>query len=319
MQHQLLGFLTAPHLSQLTPDDQRVLPYLEALGITVKPILWPDPRWDEAPERILSGLLAEIDALVMRSCWSYHQMSEAFTHWTHQLEGLSEQFNLPIHNSPALFRANMDKRYLLYVQAKGHPVVPTHIVSAGTLMTLSQSQACESLQLLPQMLVLKPVVSASGENTHLWPAETPVPVAEERLASAPDQLWILQPLVESITTHGEYSLIFFKGHFSHGVRKRPVTHPFLVHEEHGGVTEACVPPANLLAVAHQLLQAALWEEALAEQLYARLDYVWYQQQWCLMEIELIEPSLYLAYDPQAPARWAQCLAFDIYRGHRLIM
>lgn len=331
MAYQTLGFLTAPHLSALTPDDQRVLSYLEAMGIAVRPVLWPDPRWNQTPEALLSGYLSGLDALVMRSCWTYHQMPEAFEAWTHQLDALALRHHLPTHNKPAIFRANMDKRYLLHVQSQGHPVVPTHIVNTARLKTLSQRQACEMLERSSpssvlqnplqhslQTLVLKPVVSASGENTHLWPAETPLPLAEA-IGSDAERLWMVQPLVESITTHGEYSLIFFKGHLSHGVRKRPVTHAFLVHEEHGGMTEAHVPPADLLAVAQTLLHAPLWQETLAQQLYARLDFVWYKAQWCLMEVELIEPSLYLAYDPQAPARWARCLAFDTYGGHRRIM
>lgn len=303
-----LGFLTAPHLADLTPDDQRVLPHLAALGIEVRPVIWPDARWIQDPHSLLSGL----DALVMRSCWNYHQMPADFEIWIDQLEALSQELGLPVYNAPYLFRINMDKRYLLDLHAEGHGIVPTHITHAKILYDYTHAQACEALGLPLQTLVIKPVVSASGENTHLWKAEKPLPVPLFEKGSETERLWIIQPLVESITTHGECSLVFFKGRFSHGVCKRPVAHPFLVHEEHGGMTEAHVPASDLLAVAHRLMQAPMWKTTLAEQLYTRLDYIWYQKRWCLMEVELIEPALYLAYDALAPARWAQCLAFDIY-------
>lgn len=213
----------------------------------------------------------------------------------------------------------MDKRYLLYLQGQGHAVVPTHIATAQQVLTYTHAQACAALDHPLQTLVLKPVISASGENTHLWKPNQSAPLGALGSALTPRRLWMIQPLVESITTQGECSLLFFKGRLSHAVRKRPVTHPFLVHEEHGGVTEPYTPDAELLAVAHRLIQAPLWEVLLADALYARLDYVYYQGQWCLMEMELIEPALYLAYDAQAPARWAQRLAFDIYGYNRIIM
>lgn len=289
-----LGFLTAPHLHALTPDDRLVLPYLAALGIHVKPILWPDPRWQnpETQQNLLQG----ISALVMRSCWGYHQDPEAFAQWLTQLQALADK-GLPVWNTPDTFRQNMHKAYLHTVQAAGHAIVPTQFADSSTLRSHSKQAWCEILQADPALpLVLKPAISASGEHTHLW--RDSLPQGIDSLTHAP---WMIQPFVESIASAGEYSLVFLGGRYSHSVRKLPAAQQFLVHEEHGGLTQACIPAPELWSTARRLMDTAT-------DLYTRLDYVWYQGQWCLMEIERIEPSLYLAQDPQAPLRWAETLA-----------
>ncbi len=305
-----LGFLTAPHLPHLTPDDRLVLPYLAALGIQVRPVLWPDPRWEHGREALLEG----VSALVMRSCWGYHQDPVAFGHWLDLLQRLTEA-GLPVWNTPAIFRQNMHKAYLCEVREVGHAIVPTVLVSTPELQRqprayFTDALACER----DNPLVLKPAISASGEHTHLWRAAQPLP--DLMAAETADRLWMVQPFVPSIATAGEYSLVFLGGHYSHAVRKLPAPQQFLVHEEHGGLTQFCVPAPELLAAAQQLIHSPLKGALLADDMYLRLDYVWYQHRWCLMEIERIEPSLYLAYDPQAPLRWAQhlhqnCLRFGL--------
>lgn len=309
-----LGFLTAPHLPHLTPDDRLVLPALAALGVTVEPVLWPHARWQQRPE-CLRADLNHLSGLLMRSCWTYHQMPEAFTLWLAQLQAL-QRSGLPVANLPSRFRQNMDKRYLLQVQASGHAIVPTQILTLKDLYARRERRdtLTHLLHCAPETpLVIKPVISASGENTFLWREAFPETLlfkgkAHASSLSAESPAWMVQPLVESIHDQGEYSLIFFQGQFSHGVRKLPAPTQFLVHEEHGGVTQAMVPPPALLAAARRLLQDEIWEAPLATQLYTRLDYVWHDAQWCLMEIESIEPSLYLAHDAQAPARWAEAIS-----------
>lgn len=307
-----LGFLTAPHLPHLTPDDRLALPYLAALGIQVRPVLWPDPRWETAHGR--EALLNGLSALVMRSCWGYHQDPVAFEHWLGILQELT-QAGLPVWNTPSTFRQNMHKSYLCDVEEAGHGIVPTVMLTGAALLTTPRMALIERLGCdAERALVLKPAISASGEHTYLWKTDqSPAFFVAETPAS---QLWMVQPFVPSIATAGEYSLVFLGGQYSHCVRKLPAARQFLVHEEHGGLTQFCVPAPELLAAAQHLMQSPLKDTLLADDLYLRLDYVWYEQQWCLMEIERIEPSLYLAHDPQAPLRWAQhlhqnCLRFGL--------
>ncbi|MGZ3707955.1 MAG: hypothetical protein ACXWPM_03900, partial [Bdellovibrionota bacterium] len=101
-----------------------------------------------------------------------------------------------------------------------------------------------------------------------------------------------------VTAFGEVSLLYFGGEFSHAVLKTPASGDFRVQAEHGGGTRAFSPPPELLAQAERIL--ALIPKPW---LYARVDAVVDSSlQLVLMELELIEPCLFLSYAPQAAAR-----------------
>ena len=109
-----------------------------------------------------------------------------------------------------------------------------------------------------------------------------------------------QPFVRSVTEEGEYSLFFFGGAYSHTILKTPKTDDFRVQEEHGGIIRAVEPEPALRALAHDVT------DALAPQpLQARVDLVRIEHgRFALMELELVEPSLYFRMDAAAPARFA---------------
>lgn len=276
-----IGFFTAPHLPDFPPDDQLVLPYLQTLGIEVVPLIWTEP----VPK---SGF----DALIMRSCWDYHFDISGFKSFLGQLKDNP----LPVWNAPELMLYNLDKHYLLDLQAAGHAVIPSQIMEATEAFTPEQLFAQNW-----QEVVVKPLVSGTGYQTYRLKPNDPVPVglAEAQAASG----LLVQPFVPSILSEGEWSLIFFEGEFSHAVNKQPAQGNFLIHEEHGGQTLSKAPPLALWqqaqAFADQQLQACL---------YGRLDYVLWENQWLLIELEVLEPSLYLAHEPAAPARWARAIA-----------
>lgn len=268
-----LGFLTAPQLAGLTADDRLVEPFLKPYGIELLPVVWT--------EKLPAGL----DALIMRSTWGYFQQPLAFESW---LQGL-RQLDLPIQNSPQTMLNNLDKRYLLDLQQRGYPVVPTRYLADG--------QDYRLIDDWPERII-KPVVSASGFETHRLRRGQPLPASLLELRRG----LLVQPFCEAIQSEGEWSLIFFAGHFSHAVLKQPAAQGHLVQEEHGGSTQLATPPPELLTLGLQLM-ASGYDACL----YARVDCVRYQGRYHLMELELLEPSLYLAYEPNAPARWAQAI------------
>jgi len=114
---------------------------------------------------------------------------------------------------------------------------------------------------------------------------------------------MVQQFIPGIRTRGEWSLSFFAGRFSHAVIKTPKAGDFRVQAEHGGSERRVPPPDFVLAAAKRAL-AALAEVPL----YARVDGVENDGQFLLMELELIEPTLYLTHDPEAPARFADAIA-----------
>jgi hypothetical protein len=115
---------------------------------------------------------------------------------------------------------------------------------------------------------------------------------------------MVQPFIESIRTEGEFSLFYFGGALSHAIRKVPKAQDFRVQEEHGASIEAILPDPSLVACADGIL--ALVAPA---PVYARCDLVRGPDgRFLLMELELIEPSMYLRMHPEAPQRFAR--AFD---------
>lgn len=281
-----LGFLTAPHLPELTPDDRLVLPYLESLGIRVEPVIWTE---DFDANRY--------QALIMRSCWDYHLTLEDFRLWLQQIQ----QLPCPVLNSPELMLANLDKRYLLELSEQGTAIVPSLWIkpehSSTDLPKMMSQQGWSEA-------VIKPLVSGNGYQTLRLKVGQTLP---EELSQHQHAGFLLQPFVDSIQTEGEWSLIFFAGQFSHAVNKLPARDGFLIHEEHGGSTRALPVPPLLLNQACQLAQTR------SDCLYARLDYVWYDKRWCLSELELIEPHLYLGYEAAAAARWALALQTFLHK------
>ena len=113
-----------------------------------------------------------------------------------------------------------------------------------------------------------------------------------------------QPFARAILDEGEYSLFSFNGAPSHTVLKTPKPGDFRVQEEHGGEILA-VTPESALAAAGEKILASVGEPPL----YARADMVRSNDgdAWWLMELELVEPSLYLRMDPEAPARFARAI------------
>ena len=110
---------------------------------------------------------------------------------------------------------------------------------------------------------------------------------------------MVQPLVDEVRETGEWSLLFYGGQFSHAVLKRPAAGDYRVQWEFGGSAVSAVAPAHLIAGAERVLAAAP-----GDLLYARVDGVERNGQLVLMELELIEPHLFLGWDERAAGRLA---------------
>ncbi|HCP12999.1 MAG TPA: hypothetical protein DIT89_11760, partial [Planctomycetaceae bacterium] len=148
--------------------------------------------------------------------------------------------------------------------------------------------------------VVKPIVGANADNAFRLPRNPAPELLQQAVAAFKQTTALAQPFISSVTALGEYSLIFFEGQFSHAVLKTPAAGDFRVQEEHGGIIQAIQPPPEMIACAERSLQSC--PQPL---LYARVDLVLLPDgQPAIMEIELIEPSLYLSFDPQSATRFA---------------
>lgn len=282
-----LTILTEDRLPDLTDDDRLLLPALRARGLDPIPASWSDPAVDWAR----SG------AVLVRSPWDYYLRPAEFSTFLDRLEAAGPQVLNPI---PTL-RANADKRYLPALAQAGAPIIPTLLLDSADL------PAWPGALPWPEA-VIKPAVSGNAVDTARlsaaeWPAICQIPRAGR---------WLVQPYLPEIEAAGEVSLIYLGGAFSHAVRKIPAPGDFRVQADYGGRYAAITPDPALRAAADRVLAAAracpgcaLPDAPLT---YARVDGVETAEGFLLMELELLEPNLFLAWHPEAPERLAAAVA-----------
>ena len=275
-------------IAVLVPDPDHPEPYLwtydveaevlSSAGATVQALPWT--HVDD---------LGEFDLVLPLVAWGYHLK---FDRWLALLDR-AEAERWPLINPPALLRWSSDKAYLAELADKGVSTVPTLAVEACCDADLDDARR----QFDSEWLVIKPPVSASATGTHrLGPSDD---LPEDSRARP----MIIQPMIEEIAQTGEFSLMLFNGEFSHAVVKRPKSGDFRVQPHLGGVTLPSAPPPGSERLARQALAAAP-----AHATYARVDIIPDDDGVLrIMELELIEPALYLDYAPDRGAAFTRAV------------
>lgn len=291
----IVAFVTSEDQPAFTADDALAADALRALGETdVVAIPWStaETAWEE------------FQAVVLRSTWDYFRRAEEFRRWLDDLERKGTR----LFNAPALARWNADKTYLRELAATGVPIVPTIWFQKNNSVDIKAALREAGWR----KAVVKPTVSASGFGTWITSLERFDPGDQtrfEELVRARDVM--VQPYMEEIAGRGEWSLVFFDGAFSHAILKNPAPGDFRIQEHFGGSWRVASPSPELIREAEDALAAATKVTGEGKPLYARVDGLESEVngQFLLMELELIEPSLYFAADPDnAPVRFAQALS-----------
>ena len=263
----------------VSADDALSVPALTEAGFVVSFVSWDDP----------SVPWTQFEVVVLRSCWDYHERYREFVSWLERLDLATARLINPARS--IVWNAN--KRYLLDLQRRGVRIVPTHYLNDGEL---------PSRELLRRLgfsqAVIKPAISASAAHTELVSESTIGAIALPR-----GQQWIVQRFVSSITHQGEWSLIFFNGVYSHAVLKKPRSGDFRVQSALGGSWEPCTASTQMVEFASRVLRAV--DDDLT---YARVDCVVDGDDIALMELEIIEPSLFFQADTAAPGRFAHAIS-----------
>ena len=279
-----IAFATSEDYRDLTEDDQRAVAALAERGATVRATVWNDP----------SVVWSESDLIVVRSTWDYHRHAAKFREWI----GSLEKAGAPLWNPPALLRWNMEKTYLRDLERAGVRTVPTAWLSRGTeteLGALLEERGWHDV-------VVKPVISAAANRTHR--------IGRANAASANSQVAssleigdvMVQPFIPEIQTRGEWSLIFLDGEFSHSVRKTPMSGDFRVQAHLGGDATTAAAGTDVIAAARKALDAveSPW-------LYARVDGIETDDGFVLVELEMLEPSLYFVHTDSGAGRFADAI------------
>lgn len=247
-------------------------------GADVEPVSWTE-----------AGELADFDLVLPLVAWGYHLQYDAWLAFLDRVEASG----IAMLNPPALLRWNGDKSYLAELADSGVPTVPTLAVESCCDADLDEARR----RFDTDWLVIKPPVSASASGTHRLGPNDDVPSDSRR------RPMIIQPLIEEIARTGEFSLMLFDGEFSHAVVKRPAAGDFRVQPHLGGVTLPSKAPPGAERLARQALAAAP-----ARATYARVDIVPDDEGVLrIMELELIEPALFLDHAPDGGAAFTQAI------------
>jgi hypothetical protein len=274
---------TCAERPELTRDDTLLARALQRRGVATVP-----RPWDATVD------WGGFSAVVLRSTWDYHLRIDAFHSWLDRLDAS----RVPVLNPTRIVRWNSHKGYLRDLRDRGVPILPTLWLGRGEQRTLENvldetgwSEA-----------VVKPAVSASAHDT--W--RTSRARADQDQAAFDAQLLagdvLVQELAPEIASEGEWSLVFFGPVWSHAVLKRPAPGDFRVQEELGGTPQSLVPPPALVGQAERILAGLPAMPA-----YARVDGVARGGRLLLMELELIEPALYLGTSAGAADRFADAV------------
>ena len=273
-----LAIATSAQIPGIHADDAHLAQALKRLGVEPTVCVWNDPdvEW------------SRFDAVLIRTTWDYFKLFPAFKVWLDQLP-------VPTINNAPLLRWNSDKRYLLELAPLGVDIIPTRLASGPELIAVLSAMR-------GQEVVIKPTVSGGAWHTVRGVAGEPE--FEHALTQLPAQFeYLVQPFVPEVVADGEWSLLYFDGKYSHAILKRAASGDYRVQAMFGGSEEAIEPSAEIVASAELALQAVA-AIGHPDHAYVRVDGVVVDGRFLLMELEMIEPHLFLAHRPDAAERFA---------------
>ncbi|MES5821323.1 hypothetical protein [Streptomyces sp. RG80] len=262
------------------PSHDRDLPVLlaalRAAGAEADAVFWDDADVD----------WGGYDLALIRSTWDYSRRVGEFVAWAERCGKATR-----LANPPEVVRWNTDKRYLGELAAAGVPTVPTRYLAPGDPADLPDEGE----------YVVKPTSGAGARYAARYtPDRHDTAVRQLARMHAEGFTAMVQPYMRAIDTGGERALLFFGGRFLHASRKRAVLAPGTAFDAdkvaHPGLEPWTATPAEL-AVAERALAAV---PDAPELLYARVDLVDGDDgQPRLMELELVEPNLFLDLHPRS--------------------
>jgi O-ureido-D-serine cyclo-ligase len=296
-----IALVSAREALALDEDMEPLTAALRQAGADVTTPFWDDPAVD----------WHTYSAAVLRSTWDYVERIDEFLPWA---DRCAQQTVLL--NPPAVVRWNTDKHYLLELAQQGIPVVPTRFVEPGSV---AAPQIERFLGDGPDALtvgtadsfaefVVKPSIGAGSKDTARYRRHE-VARATEHLARllAQGRSAMLQPYLGHVDEHGETALIYLGGEFSHAIRKGPLLRSGAALVEGLFAPETITPrqpQPDELAVARQAYAAI----GSSRPVYARIDLIrGADDAPVVLELELTEPSLFVAHAPDSAQRFARAV------------
>ncbi|WP_112662011.1 ATP-grasp domain-containing protein [Microvirga flavescens] len=264
-----------------TPSLKLLIESLHAAGRDVAHAPWKttDPK-----------VFAEADLVLPICCWDYHDEPDRFLQWIDEIVSMGAR----LCNGPETLRWNFRKTYLLDLAARSLPVPATCLLPKVDRQAVERQMAARGWD----VAVLKPVSGQSGYGvTKLAWADR----AEWDLAGLNGRDVLLQEYQPDIGSNGETTLTFIDGVFSHAVRRQPGPGEWRANIQYGVSFEPVAVDQRIVQAASRYLEAAPERPG-----YARVDGIIRPDGFMLMELELIEPYLYLEFaGPEAVAAFTE--------------
>jgi glutathione synthase/RimK-type ligase-like ATP-grasp enzyme len=257
--------ITQSHLE----EDFQLSKFLESKGLFVKRAAWNDVQID----------WKQFDVVLLKSPWDYHDHFDSFIRWLSDLN----RAGIKVLNPFKTVLWNIDKHYLKQIADDGLPVIRSVFLEKGTVPDLAELLAnfrCEKM-------IVKPCISASAKNTMLVTFDNVSSVQHAINGLLATESFLVQPFMEEIL-QGELSFMFFNGNFSHSTIKVPKTGDFRVQSEYGGTVQKIKTDNAIIQAAGKYVE--MYGKG---SLYARVDGIISNGIFVLMELELIEPYLFL--------------------------
>ncbi|MEJ7559751.1 MAG: hypothetical protein WKF66_15685 [Pedobacter sp.] len=274
----------AYHAINVSNEDEQVIAFLQSKGLIITKEIWNDHNvvWEN------------YDLAIIKSPWDYFDQIKEFYSWLDQMEKLS----IRLLNPATILRWNADKHYLIDIENAGLPVTPTVYLAQGQTVNISDYFVAFGTD----DLIIKPVVSGGAKNTF----KVNLATVEEHTTKINQLLqfedFIVQPFLNEIEVAGEWSFLFFGGNFSHAVVKKAASGDFRVQSTFGGSVHPQKPTTEITD------KAQVYIDLFAKDcLYARVDAAVINDELILMELELIEPYLFLDTDPDSLEHYYQAL------------
>lgn len=278
-----IAILTCDQLPELTLQDQPLILELAKHDITASPVVWDNPNsnWND------------FDYLIFRNTWDYFEKEVQFNLWLSQIEKLGIKTLNPI----TVIKHNKHKFYLREMKNQGITILPT--------VFINKTKALDLRKLIPshwEKAVIKPAFSAGSYQTAVFEISDIDKINSQYQSIAAEKELLLQEFMPEIQTLGETSFIFFNKKFSHAVNKKPATGDFRIQVQFGGKYNLIQPDKALVVKAQKIVDS--YGENL---LYARVDGIIIGNELHLMEVECIEPDLYLNLSEGALQRFSSAI------------
>lgn len=272
------------HVINVQNEDDTLIDFLKSKGLNITKEIWNDEKVD----------WENYDLAIIKSPWDYFDLIEDFYAWLAQLESKNVRLLNPID----IVKWNADKHYLNDIQKAGLRITPSIFLTKGDKINLNEYFE----KFKTEKIIVKPVVSGGSKNTFKVTAANADEINEKLKSLIEIEDFIIQPFLTEIEEEGELSFLFFNGKFSHALLKKAAKGDFRVQATFGGTVHPQNPNQELIETVQKYV-----DQFAKGCLYARVDGAIVNDEFVLMELELIEPFLFLETGEKALENYYEAL------------